>query len=1181
MKRKVAVLGMFVLLLCLKLAHGEFPYPAPPSSVNPQDYERYLFLPTRTPPVRPNDFQEWKYTSDPTNAPEVLANPHELGGVKGMSVDLGWQVSTGRPDVLIAVLDSGIRWNDRGAMNDLVKKVHLNRGELPLPQNAQGRTKRDLRADGVTFRTDDDYDLNDDGVFNMQDYASDPFNLSAPHDPRLRDANGNGYYDPQDMLLIFSDGTDGDQNGYVDDIAGWNFLDNNNDPYDDVNYGHGTGEARDSTAEANNGGDVGTCPNCMVLPIRVGDSFIADSRAFAEGVIFAVDSGAQVVQEALGTINNMEFAKQAIHYAYYSGVPVIASAADEESFHHNFPAANEHTITVNSVTKFTELGGIPIMIPRSYLFLNGCTNYGGNIAVSVSSSGCSSEATGRGAGIAGLLISAAINEVKRGQLTPYQEDPESGTIYPLTANEVRQLMTMSADDINFPTDADRRVQTPIQIEGYDITMRRFASQPGWDQYFGDGRVNVNTALGMVKQGRIPPEADIITPSWWETIDPEGFPITDIYGTVAANRADSYTYTVEFGCGVQPLESGFVSLFTSGTRTEPINDGLLARMDTARVAQVCRFNPSLPPQDHDSFTVTLRVRTTDNRGRRGEARKTIYIHHDADLLPGFPINLGGSGDAGPAVVRPPDAKPFLAIPTSDGVVYGLNPEGSTVPGWPVHTDPLPIHKGSRAFQTGQITTEVYEPISPGGISVGDLDGDGVPEIVATTLSGKVYAWDAYGKRKPGFPVSTNPVFSQPAQPCVFSQPCVRDQYNRLQRGIVAPPMLADLDKDGSLEIIVGALDRHLYVWRYDGKMQSGFPVLMIDRTMMEQIDPVTHKVTPKRNERGESVALQGTKILSAPAVGDIDGDGQLEIILGTNEEYREEANFHITTPIIRAIFELLGGSRQLGANGRVYAVPADGNDNPDVADNPAGPFKKGWPAQIAILEPALLPWIEGVTAAPALADLDGDGTLVIGISSVAGPAYLLKWDGSSYFGNDPMDGKYRTFAIDFPITGPTRSNSTDHPSITGLGSGAFAYLDDTGRLAYIAPGTGLGKAIDAALPAEQLPHDNHLSAWDARTGEFLPYFPRVMDDMQFFNRPAVADINGDGLPEIIQGSGGYIFHAFDVQGREPLGWPKFTGGWITSAPAVGDLLDDGRLYVAGTTREGNLYVWRTQGRMSVE
>ena len=98
----------------------------------------------------------------------------------------------------------------------------------------------------------------------------------------------------------------------------------------------------------------------MVLPVRVGDSFIADSNLFAQGVVFAVDSGAHIVQEALGTVNNTSFARAAIEYAWTrTTCRSIASAADEESFHHNVPAANRHTITVNSVTRFAEQSRLP------------------------------------------------------------------------------------------------------------------------------------------------------------------------------------------------------------------------------------------------------------------------------------------------------------------------------------------------------------------------------------------------------------------------------------------------------------------------------------------------------------------------------------------------------------------------------------------------------------------------------------------------------------------------------------------------------------------------------------------------------------------------------------------------------------------------------------------------------
>src|SRR5262249_60352008 len=91
------------------------------------------------------------------------------------------------------------------------------------------------------------------------------------------------------------------------------------------------------------------------------------------------------------------------------------------------------------------------MMPMSYLYLNGCRNYGGNIAVAIESSSCSSEATGRGSGIAGLIISAALDRVDAGTLQPRHIDP-TGAVHPLSPDEVQQLLTMTAAGIDFSGD---------------------------------------------------------------------------------------------------------------------------------------------------------------------------------------------------------------------------------------------------------------------------------------------------------------------------------------------------------------------------------------------------------------------------------------------------------------------------------------------------------------------------------------------------------------------------------------------------------------------------------------------------------------------------------------------------------------------------------------------------------
>jgi hypothetical protein len=1151
-----------LLLLVAAPALATFPYPAPPPGTAPQDYSAYTRLPESVPPVRPSDFvggSAWKLTSDRSGDPSIDGKADELFGVTGMSVDLAWQVSTGRPDVTIAVLDSGIRWNDAGAMADLAHKVRINRGELPLPRTGAGQTKPEAFPGA---RNPDPYDLDDDGVLTAADYVDDA---------RVGDRNGNGVIDPQDLILAFSDGTDGDANGYVDDIAGWNFLDDDNDPFDEVQYGHGTGEARDSTAEADNGGDLGTCPNCMVLPIRVGDSFIADSNLFAQAVVFAVDSGVHVVQEALGAVNNSSFARAAIDYAYANDVPVIASAADEESFHHNWPAANRHTVTVNSVTKADDIAGLALT-PSSYLYLNGCTNYGGNMAVAISSSSCSSEATGRGAGIAGLLVSAALDRVDAGLLVPRRTDAV-GHVHPLSANEVGQLMTMTADDIDFSN--DRAANFPLP----NTHTTRYASQPGWDQYFGYGRANARTAIDAVASGALPPEADLLDPEWWTTFDPERTPAVAIRGSVGALHAASFRWELAAGCGVQPPEDRYVPIASDPSETAPLHDVVLGTWMPAATAATCGFDPAAvpataasgvasPANTPDAFTVTLRLRVTDAQGRRGESRRTIYVHHDPDLLRGFPVPIHGSGEPSPLFAaltgRGVRAREQLLVATSDGTIHAFRSNGKELPGWPVTTDRLPLHTASHAFATGALPVTFTESIG-NGLAAADIDGDGRTEVVAASLGGKVYVWDRKGQRRAGFPVTTDPRFSARS---------IRDRFNRLQRGIVAPPVLADLDGNtDTLEIIAAAMDRHVYAWRVNGEPLPGWPVLVVDRTQMASIDPVNGHVVPK-TVGGESVALQGTKIVSTPAVGPLRGDGKPVVVVGTNEEYRETPNFGADGNGTIGLFVGVGVLSQ--ANGRVYAIPAGGTTDAEGAANPSGPYLTGWPVRPAVLAEELLPWIEGVPGAPVLADVNGDGPLEVAIHAVVGPAYLFRADGTSFFGNDAA-GKPRTFPTDAGSMGADSPTTEAYASIPSLGSGTFAPLAPGGGLAFVTPGAGFTRLVDAQLPAEQLPHDTHLIAYDATTGASLRAFPQLLDDLVFLGEPSVADVSGDDAPEILAGSGGYLVHAVDARGVEAPGWPKFTGGWIIAAPAVGQRFFIKGQVVAVTTREGDLWVWRGHGK----
>src|SRR3712207_4752456 len=118
----------------------------------------------------PNDLTEkrvWMYASTPEPGSPLTADARELHGVRGAhlvdaaDVDQGWRTTTGRPDVAIAVLDSGIKWDDDGAMVDLRFKTRISKGEAEPPQADRDTPSEAGLGDCAGFDSGDEWDLND------------------------------------------------------------------------------------------------------------------------------------------------------------------------------------------------------------------------------------------------------------------------------------------------------------------------------------------------------------------------------------------------------------------------------------------------------------------------------------------------------------------------------------------------------------------------------------------------------------------------------------------------------------------------------------------------------------------------------------------------------------------------------------------------------------------------------------------------------------------------------------------------------------------------------------------------------------------------------------------------------------------------------------------------------------
>src|SRR5439155_335339 len=197
-----------------------------------------------------------------------------------------------------------------------------------------------------------EYDCDGDGMFTPDDYAGTvPPNAGAHGDPTKLDG--------EDLIAFFSDGVDDDGNGFVDDIAGWDFFDDDNDPFDASSYSsannHGSGRASDAVAEGNNRlSGIGLCPQCRLVPIRVWDTFVVDNNNFALCLLYAADNGIEVTEAALGALTTTAFAQAATQYAYEHGVAEMDVSSDLNTADHNSPANFNNTIFVKGTVADAE-----------------------------------------------------------------------------------------------------------------------------------------------------------------------------------------------------------------------------------------------------------------------------------------------------------------------------------------------------------------------------------------------------------------------------------------------------------------------------------------------------------------------------------------------------------------------------------------------------------------------------------------------------------------------------------------------------------------------------------------------------------------------------------------------------------------------------------------------------------
>ena len=243
----------------------------------------------------------------PTLFERYLIAPALVGA--GMTVDAMVRQLKANPDIIIAEPDFEVT------------------PDQALPNDARFNELWGLHNTGQTGGTfDDDIDAPE----AWATLGSTPPILVALMDDGTQythvDLAANIYTNPNE---IPGNGIDDDHNGYVDDVRGWDFSDNDNDPSEGGSDSHGTHTAGTIAAVANNGiGVAGVARNVRLMPVRMYGGAGDVMSSLASGIIYATDNGAKVISVSYNIDGYTQTLLAAIQYAGAHDVVYVNSAGN-------------------------------------------------------------------------------------------------------------------------------------------------------------------------------------------------------------------------------------------------------------------------------------------------------------------------------------------------------------------------------------------------------------------------------------------------------------------------------------------------------------------------------------------------------------------------------------------------------------------------------------------------------------------------------------------------------------------------------------------------------------------------------------------------------------------------------------------------------------------------------------
>jgi subtilisin family serine protease len=282
-------------------------------------------------------------------------------------------------------------------------------------------------------------------------------------------------------------GVDDDGNGFIDDVRGWNFVNNTNDPKDDERVGHGTHVSGTIAAVGDNGiGIIGVAPKAKIMAVKaVAANSVGQLSAFAQALVYAISNGADVINCSwnLG-VNGARSTpiENAVRLGHSLGVVIVFSAGnDSDLVDLQSPANLREVITVaaafpdDTQATFSNWGSrVDVAAPGGSAKVPPPSLAPGQSILSLRASCVPTPASGTGLVVAERYLRLSGTS----QAAPHVAGLAALILSKrtdLTNEDVRQIIRASADDID---------------------------TPGFDFRTGYGRINAAKALALPPPPRV-------------------------------------------------------------------------------------------------------------------------------------------------------------------------------------------------------------------------------------------------------------------------------------------------------------------------------------------------------------------------------------------------------------------------------------------------------------------------------------------------------------------------------------------------------------------------------------------------------------------------------------------------------------------------------------------------------